>query len=406
MTDPEAYDPTSPETLADPFPIYAEMRGKCPLHRFEGLQAPFFTAFRYGDVRAVQMNPATWSSRYGSGPTFMKSIGFMADGKAHSEFRNIFKGRVSLAKLDAIAPQIQAIIDELINAMFAKGSPGELHDQFALPLPVRVIAILLGVPDADLAELKHWSDRLTEAGFGVDAAGYLETYAGVCAFFDTHLEARYATLRAAGVEPAPEHVGSLLTDDWISDAVCARYQDRPLTRAEQHMALMGLLVGGNETTTSLITNCVWRLLENRPLWESMRADLDALVPAAIEESLRFDAPTLGMFRTSLCPVELNNQTIPAKSKLMMAYGSANRDPEVFSNPDEFRLDRTREEAMKHMAFGVGPHTCMGAPLSRLEARLALRALAERLPNLRLAGEPTRINAYNFWGRRTLPVAWD
>jgi cytochrome P450 len=406
MHDPKRYDPASPETLAEPFSIYADMRAKCPLHFFSGLQVPFFTVFRYDDVRAVQMNPATWSSRYGSGPTFLKSIGFMADGKAHSEFRNIFKNRVGPAALGKLEPMIQGIIDNLIDAMLAKGSPGELHDQFALPLPVRVVALLLGIADADLAQLKHWSDRLTETGFGKNAALYLETYAGLCAFFDTQIEARYATLRAVGAEPDPAHVGALLSDDWISDAVCARYQDRALTRAEQHIALMGLLVGGNETTTSLITNCVWRLLENRDLWEQVRANPDQLTLPAIEESLRFDAPTLGMFRTSLCPVELHGQTIPEKSKLMMAYGSANRDPDVFANADEFRLDRPREESMKHMAFGVGPHTCMGAPLSRLEGRLALRALVERLPRLRLSGETTRIRAYNFWGRRTLPVSWD
>ncbi len=405
MDDPKSYNPAARETLADPFPIYAQMRERCPLHHFSGLEAPFYTVFRYEDVRAVQMDPATWSSRYGSGPTFMKSIGFMADGKAHADFRAIFKSRVSPAALTKLEAPIQTVIDDLIDAMLTGDGSGDLHDLFALPLPVRVVALLLGIPDADLSTLKHWSDQLTETGFGEDAAAYLETYSGVCAFFDEHLEARYRTLRDAGVEADPSQVGTLLSDDWISDAVCARFQDRPLTRAEQHMALMGLLVGGNETTTSLITNCVWRLLEQRHLWEQVCADAETLAPAALEESLRFDAPTLGMFRTSLCPVELHGETVPAKSKLMMAFGSANRDPAVFSDPDAFRLDRPREEVMKHMAFGVGPHTCMGAPLARLEARLALRALAARLPSLRLNGATTRIRAYNFWGRRTLPVAW-
>lgn len=335
----------------------------------------------------------------------MKSIGFMADGKTHSEFRNIFKTRVSPAALSKLEAPIQLIIDDLVSAMLRGPPEGDLHDLFALPLPVRVVALLLGIPNADLATLKHWSDRLTETGFGEDASAYLETFAGVCCFFDTHLENRYETLRADGADPDPSHIGTLLSDDWISDAVCARFQDRALTRAEQHMALMGLLVGGNETTTSLITNCVWRLLEHRERWEQVGANPDELVTIAMEESLRFDAPTLGMFRTSLCPVELHGETVPAKSKIMMAYGSANRDPSVFAEPDQFRLDRTREDLMKHMAFGVGPHSCMGAPLARLETRLALRALIERLPTLRLAGETTRIQAYNFWGRRTLPVAW-
>ena len=406
MGDPSQYDPAAPETLADPFPVYDQMRAHCPVHHFTGLQAPFFTAFLYQDVRAVQMNPKVWSSRYGSGPTYMKSIGFMADGKAHSEFRTIFKARIAPAVLDSLAPEITAIVAALIDAMRAKGSVGDLHDDFALPLPVTVIARLLGVPDADLGQLKSWSDKLTETGFGEDAQAYLETYAGLCAFFDTYIDARFDALSGAGIDdPRPEHVGAIVPDDWISDAVCARFQDRALTRAEQHMVLMGLLVGGNETTTSLITNCVWRLLQKQDLWDALKADPDTLIPIAIEESLRLDAPTLGMFRTNLCPVELRGVRIPEKSKLMMAYGAANRDPAVFPDPNTFRLDRTREELQQHMAFGVGPHTCMGAPLSRLEARIALRALIDRLPDLRLTGETTRIRAYNFWGRRTLPVGW-
>lgn len=405
MAQTSKYDPIAPETLADPFRDYARMREQCPLHHFDGLETPFYTLFRYDDVRAVLMDPATWSSRYGSGPTFMKSIGFMADGKAHSDFRAIFKARVSPGALAKLESPIQTIVDDLVGAM-ASGEPGgDLHDLFALPLPIRVIGLLLGVPDADLATLKHWSNQLTETGFGEDAGRYLETYAGVCAFFDAHIDTRQAILRDAGVAPDPAHIGPLLPDDWISDAVCAQFQGRLLTRAEQHIALMGLLVGGNETTTSLLTNCVWRLLQRRELWDQVKAAPESMIPAALEESLRFDSPTLGMFRTSLCPVTLHSQTIPAKSKMMMAFGSANRDRSVFSDPDQFRLDRPREELAKHLAFGLGPHTCMGAPLSRLEARLALRALVEHFPQMRLAGETTRIRAYNFWGRRSLPVTW-
>jgi len=337
----------------------------------------------------------------------MKSIGLFSDGRDHIAFRNVFKRRLSPAALLHREDEITHIASDLIDAMLARGSQGELHDDVALPLPVTVIAGMLGIPEADFDQLKSWSDELTETGFGKDAKAYLKSYQGVCAFFDSYLDDRIARLKDAGIDaPSSEHVGTVVSDDWISDAVCAAYKGRPLHRSEQHIILMGLLVGGNETTTSLLTNCVWRLLEKPELWAQVCDDPATLVPVAIEESLRHDAPTLGMFRTSLCPIELHDVEIPPKSKLMMAFGSANRDPDVFQNPDEFRLDRTMPEVMKHMAFGLGPHSCPGAPLARMEARAALRLLVERLPTLRLNGPSQRIEAYNFWGRRKLPIAWD
>lgn len=406
MTPDQTFDPLSHTTMADPFPDYARMREHCPVHHHTGMETPFNMVFRHADVRAVNMNAKVWSARYGTGPGYMRSIGFFADGKPHAEFRAIFKARVSLNALEGLRARITAQTDHLIDTMLAGGQSADLHDAFALPLPVWVVGDLLGIGDGEKDLLKHWSDRLTEAGFGVDAKGWAETYQGVCAFFDDHIEARLATLRAAGIDqPGPEHIGTLLSDDWISDAACGRFQNRNLTREEQRMALMGLLVGGNETTTSLITNLVWRLLHQPELWAELVADPERLVPVAIEESLRFDSPTQGMFRTSLCPVEMHGVTLPEKSKMMMVFGSANRDPDVFESPETFRLDRPAEELARHLAFGVGPHTCPGAPLARMEGQIAIDRLVRRIPDLRLDGPTERIGAYNFWGRRKLPVAW-
>ena len=180
---------------------------------------------------------------------------------------------------------------------------------------------------------------------------------------------------------------------------------RRLTDAELLNILQQLLVGGNETTTSLITNMFRRLLERPELYAQVVADpgLDAI---AVEESLRMDAPVLGLFRTPTSDVELHGVTIPERTKAMATYGAANRDPDVFDDPDTFRLDRDVDELRrKHLAFGLGRHFCPGAHLSRLEARIVLRALAERAPDLRLDGDSTRIPTFLLWGRRTLPVAW-
>jgi cytochrome P450 len=168
--------------------------------------------------------------------------------------------------------------------------------------------------------------------------------------------------------------------------------------------LLLLLLGGNETSTALITNLVWRLLEEPARWTAVRAD-PALVDAAVEESLRHDPPVLGLFRTPTHDVTRHGVTIPEKAKVMVCFAAANRDAGQFERPEEFRLDRPVQELKRHMSFGFGAHFCPGAALARLEARVTLRLFAERLPGLALAGTPERIAAFNLWGRRTLPVTW-
>nr|WP_294191043.1 cytochrome P450 [uncultured Sphingomonas sp.] len=300
----------------------------------------------------------------------------------------------------ALQPRVAELARRLLDDMIAKSLIVDLHDDFALPLPVHVISWLLGIQGDDFITLKHWSDELMDNAFGKSNERFLEVYAGICAFFDQHLDARYAMLTAAGVEEArPEHVGTVLPDDWISDAVCADYLGRKLNRDEQRMALMGLLVGGNETTTSLITNLMWRLLEEPSRWEQVRSDPDQFIPVAIEESLRFDSPAQAMFRTTLCPVEVAGVEIGPKQKLMLNFAAANRDPAAFDDPDSFRLDRdARDLSRRHLAFGGGPHGCPGAPLSRMEVAVVMRLFVEHLPAATLAGPSERSVGYNMRGR--------
>jgi cytochrome P450 len=166
-----------------------------------------------------------------------------------------------------------------------------------------------------------------------------------------------------------------------------------------------LLVAGHETTTSLLTNCVWRLLQDRPgRWERLLADR-SLIRTTVEESLRFDAPVLGLCRTNDEETAIDGVVIPADSKLMVLYASANRDGSTFADPDAFRVDRPLAESMRHFSFSWGIHHCLGAHLARLTGRVALDVLLDRLPDLRLDGEPTRIPSPFLWGRKTLPVAW-
>jgi cytochrome P450 len=160
-----------------------------------------------------------------------------------------------------------------------------------------------------------------------------------------------------------------------------------------------IFVAGNETTTSLISNLVWRLLTIGDLWnEFCRDEID--VDDAINESLRFDPPLLGLFKTTSRDVEVDGVTIPSNTKVMMHYGAANRDPQAFSEPNSFKLKRSGK---KMLSFSVGLHVCIGRELAKLEARVTLTALRKRYPKLRLVNEGERVGPFLFWGRSKLPV---
>ena len=167
-----------------------------------------------------------------------------------------------------------------------------------------------------------------------------------------------------------------------------------------------LLIAGHETTTSLITNCVWRLLEDRPARWCRLLDEPDLVANAVEESLRFDPPVLGLCRTSDDDTEIAGVDIPAGSKLMVLYASANRDPARFPDrPDEFVLDRPLLATRRHYSFSWGIHHCLGAHLARLTAKVAIEELLVGLPSLRLDGETERVGSPFLWGRHAVPIAW-
>ena len=194
------------------------------------------------------------------------------------------------------------------------------------------------------------------------------------------------------------------TDDLVSGLVAAEVDGRRLSDHELQWMLLLLLLGGNETSTALLTNVVWRLLQVPQRWAAVRED-PGLVDVAVEESLRHDPPVLGLFRTPTRDVTLHGTTIPEKAKVMVCFASANRDAVVFDDAEHFRLDRDLDDVRRHLSFGFGAHFCPGAALARLEARVTLRRVVERLPELRLAGAPERIVPFNLWGRRTLPVEW-
>jgi cytochrome P450 len=391
------YDPFSAEVLADPAPAHRRLRNECPVHHFSDGELDFYTLSRYEDVLDGLRDIDTWSSKYSQGPRYLVQGGMLDDPPGHTMFRRMVLRTFTPRAIERMEPSIHSLADELLDGMAADGATeGDLHDGFACPLPVITIARMLGVAEDDLWTFKGWSDaQVAMMGRG-DPEAQQRARAAMNDYFLVEM-ARRRELLAAGEE---------LPDDLVSGLVVAAMEaPRPIEDRELLGVLNQLLVGGNETTTSLITNAVVRLLEDRRRWEALVAD-PSLAEVAVEESLRYDPPVLGLFRTTTRDVERHGTVIPGNAKVMMLYASANRDPEVFEDPDEFRLDRDLGDLRrKHLAFGSGIHFCLGAPLARLEGRIALEKLATRFPDLELVGEPERIEPFLLFGKRKLPVRW-
>lgn len=400
------YNPFAPETMADPFPAYAELLAHCPVHRFDGFTHPLYTAVRHADVTAVLTDIELWSSHYGQSPRYAVQGCLFSDPPEHTMYRKLVQKSFAPRHVAAMEGEIGALVDELLDVMEPKGS-ADLHDDLACPLPVIVIAKILGVPPGDINDFKLWSDQSVAAMGSPDPHASDEPRAAIANYFASQLDERRSLLRAAGHDPAaapPEVLGDVIPDDVVSGMLVAEVDGRRLTQPEINVILNQLLVGGNETTTSLITNLFWRILDEPQLADRIRAD-PSLDVIAVEESLRRDAPVLGLYRTATRDTELHGVAIPEKAKLMATYGAANHDPEVFPDPQSFRLDRDPEQLRKHLAFGLGHHFCVGAHLSRLEARITLRRTLDRLPALRLVDHGERIAPYLLWGRKHLPVVW-
>jgi cytochrome P450 len=269
----------------------------------------------------------------------------------------------------------------------------DLAAEFAVPLPMQVIAHMIGIPPGDWQTFRRWSDSILALSYdltgGADATAGLDEYRAVTAEM-----AAYLPELIAQRQRRPQ-------DDLLTRLVAAEVDGERLTPEELLGFFQLLVVGGQETTANLITTAVLSLLENPAQLALLRMQMD-LLPGAIEETLRLRTPVQFVFRSTRRTVELGSQTIPAGKLALVMLGSANRDPQAFDRPNEFDI---RRDPNPHLAFGRGIHFCLGAPLARLEARIALTDVLQRLPKLRLASDqpwPPR-RALHVHGPTSLPV---
>ncbi len=379
------YDPFFPEVIADPFPHYRWLRDEAPCHHV--VERHVWVVSRYDDVRATLRDPATFCSGEGVGYPRRPIPMLATDPPEHSRLRRLVQRHFLPSAVAAWRPRVEQLVDELLDAIF-EAEDVDLIPMLADPLPVKVIAELLGVSLERPEELKRWSQCTMDAyGGGLDAARSHAVEAEIVEF------ARFV---GGALRDRAEH-GTGASGDPLQALVDVA--DRGMPRSEGVFLLMLLLMAGNVTTTGLIGNVVVSLLSNPPAWDAITAD-PRLIPSVVEESLRFDAPTQGLFRTVSDDVVLHGALVPAGARVLVLYGSANRDERHYPDPDAFDLHRN---PVDHVAFGSGVHACLGAPLARLEGSIVLERLSRRAGSIELAGDVVRTTNPLMRAVETLPL---
>jgi cytochrome P450 len=389
----------------DPYAVFAQMREHDPVFCQPGMDGstPIWFVTRHDDVATVLLD----DERFVRDPRLALTDEQLAedavppaiaaindnmlnrDGDDHRRLRRLVTKAFTPKIVEQLRPRIQEIADELIDTAEARGSM-DLSSDYAFPLPITVIAELLGVPHEDQDRFRDWSDAMVTPAVGPEA---LERFFGQMGEFVEYLTDFFAARRA---EPRADLVSALLA---------ARDAEDALSEEELFGTVILLIVAGHETTVGLIGNAVLSLLERPEQLALLRGD-PSLIPAAVEELLRYEGPVeRALNRWAATDVELGGHTIRRGELVIAILNSADRDPDRFPEPD--RLDVTREDT-RHLAFGRGSHYCLGAPLARLEAEIAIETLFRRLPGLRLAVPREQLEWRPTPGFRrvvSLPVAW-
>lgn len=376
----------SDDMRRNPYPVYDQLRSASPVFH---VPPPFdaWLIFDYEGVWRAVNDYDIFSSKVPSPPNWF----IFFDPPRHTKQRGLISRAFTPRVVANLEPFIRRLSRELLDAV--KGGEMDLVADYAAPLPMTVIAELIGMSGVDLPRFKRWSDgilRISYTRSGTEAAAAaLEEFGVVTTEMDNYLTELIAQRRAA-----PQ-------DDLITRLVEAEVDGERLTQPEILGLFQLLIVGGQETTVNLIANAMLCFLEHPDQLARLRAAPE-LLPAAIEEVLRYRAPLQWVMRTPRRDVEIHGQVIPAGKLVLPMIGSANRDPKHFPDPNRFDIAR---DPNPHIAFGHGIHACLGAPLARLEARIALADLLEQLGDVRLASAepwPPR-QVLNVHGPASLPI---
>ena len=396
--------PINPLALAgqaDPFSTYAQARRDEPIAQMPGFG--FWNVTRYEDCVAVLRNADVFSSDGGTyGPRMLNQSSFgeddpprsmlVQDPPVHTRLRGLVNKAFTPRMVAQLEPRIRKVTDELLDAVGTSGRIDTIDD-LAYPLPVIMIAEILGVETERRDDFKRWSDALVAAlGTGLMTPNITQDALAARQEFIDYFRRIFELRRA---EPR---------DDLVSNLLALEAEGDHLTPDELMAMCILLLVAGNETTTNLIGNAALALTE-RPDSHRRLVENPALVPSAVEEVLRFYPPVQATIRFPKQDTPFAGHTIGTGQPVIVWLASANRDEAVFPDPDTFDITR---EPNRHLSFGLGIHFCLGAPLARLEAQVALQTMLRRLPNFRRVDDAPleRINSFIFYGVKHLPLAFD
>lgn len=393
------FDIVAPEVRANPYPFYARLRAEPQIRQIEPT-GQYFVA-RYADVvdalrrvddfssveMAKQIGPVTAiASLLGVSLDDLPPTIISSDNPTHDRLRRVLRGRFTPRALAAIEEPVRRLTDSLVRKIEDLGE-FDLVREFTVPLPVIVIAQMIGIEEDRYEDFKRWSDALVRivGSGGAERERHQTDMVELVHYFMEIAERRR-------LEPG---------DDLVSVLVRAAEQPDCISGAEVLTYLVLLLVAGNETTTNLIGGMVEALLDNPSELAQIQAD-SALLHNAVEEGLRFCSPVQGLFRSVTRDTVLGGTKIPRGAPMMICYASANHDETRFPNPERFDITRDTHE---HVAFGVGLHFCLGAHLARREARIAIEHLLPLLPRLRrMRDEREYVDSWFLRGPKTLPLA--
>lgn len=361
--------------------------------------APFFAVSSHDDVVTMLRNSDIWKSKFGPGLAYHGGgVLVSVDPPKHTTDRLAITKVFKPSAIEEMRNDMTVLVNDVVGRFAAEPSrSGDLIAGVAMPIPLTVMCWLLGTPTKDIEKFRQWVLPMAEAVSAVDGRmGDItaRAYKEFGEYFWPHIQTRAALVEVGGDAP----------DDLLTRLLTVERDGQRLSQQDVMGFCQFLMVAGSATTTLLIGNVMGRIIDDPTLMARLIAQPE-LIENAVEESLRIDSPVHGLFRTNDEPVCMQGVDIPENSKVLALFGSANLDPNAWENPDEFSIDRDMVQLRKHFAFGVGIHYCLGAPLARMEAQLAVREMLACLSNLRANGERELVKAAVLKGYETLPVTW-
>ncbi|MGH3863362.1 cytochrome P450 [Actinokineospora sp.] len=391
------FDPSDPAFVADPYPAFAELRAQSPVRWHDGLgmavalsHAACSTVLRERSLGRLWTDAAPAEAFTAFNLVHRNSL-LENEPPTHTRLRRLISTAFARGHTERLRPWVEDLADRMVADLAAHieaDGSADLLTHVAAPLPIEVIGELLGVPTADRALLGPWSNaivKMYEYGLSEEQTRAAETAAQE--FVD------YLRVLA---DERTRHPG----DDLVSDLVSVRDGGDRLSQDELVATAILLLMAGHEATVNVIGNGVFALLTHRDQWDRVVAD-PSLVPPAVDEMIRFDAPLQLFERTATERVEVAGYVVEPGQKIAALLGAAARDPAVFPSPDRFDVGRSPNP---HLGFGAGIHYCVGAPLAKVEIAAALGALRRRLPDLELAGPVVRRPEFVIRGLQSLLVS--